>query len=163
MDQTIEKSSPSLGREAQYAQKARITRLPANLVVHMVRFAWRRDIGKKAKIMRRVRALPFRQSRLLVASPVVVVRPSFCLSSVTIWLFAARHCPAYLWLSSRPSVRRCRASVSVVVSRRRLLPAYPSSACPCSSTVCPSARCPSLTQRASPFHSGDRLSSPATW
>ncbi|KZV89718.1 cysteine proteinase [Exidia glandulosa HHB12029] len=58
MHQTIEKTSPSLGREAQYTQETKITRLPANLVVHMVRFAWRRDIGKKAKIMRKVK-FPF--------------------------------------------------------------------------------------------------------
>lgn len=58
LEQMIEKRSPSLGREAQYALKARISRLPANLVVHMVRFAWKRDINKKAKIMRRVK-FPF--------------------------------------------------------------------------------------------------------
>ena len=58
MDQTLEKASPSLGRDAVYSQKSRVTRLPANLVVHMVRFAWKRDINKKAKIMRKV--CPFR-------------------------------------------------------------------------------------------------------
>jgi ubiquitin carboxyl-terminal hydrolase 14 len=51
LDQTIEKYSATLGREAEYTQHARISRLPANLMVHMVRFHWRRDIGKKAKIM----------------------------------------------------------------------------------------------------------------
>ncbi|EJD49351.1 cysteine proteinase [Auricularia subglabra TFB-10046 SS5] len=58
LDQTIEKQSELLLREAQYAVKARISRLPANLVVHMVRFAWKRDINKKAKIMRKVK-FPF--------------------------------------------------------------------------------------------------------
>ena len=51
LDQKVEKRSPSLGREAMYSQKSRVTRLPGYLVVHMVRFAWRQDIGKKAKIM----------------------------------------------------------------------------------------------------------------
>ncbi|KAF5372026.1 hypothetical protein D9615_008092 [Tricholomella constricta] len=36
---------------AVYTQKSRLTRLPGYLVVHMVRFAWRQDIQKKAKIM----------------------------------------------------------------------------------------------------------------
>ncbi|KAF8578878.1 cysteine proteinase [Ramaria rubella] len=58
LDQTIEKHSPTLGREAQYVQHSRISRLPSNLMVHMVRFHWRRDIGKKAKIMRKVK-FPF--------------------------------------------------------------------------------------------------------
>lgn len=51
LDQTIEKHSPTLGREARYTQHSRISRLPSNLMVHMVRFHWRRDINKKAKIM----------------------------------------------------------------------------------------------------------------
>jgi len=58
LDQTIEKNSPTLGREASYTQHSRISRLPSNLTVHMVRFHWRRDIGKKAKIMRKVK-FPF--------------------------------------------------------------------------------------------------------
>ncbi|PFH46501.1 hypothetical protein AMATHDRAFT_7737 [Amanita thiersii Skay4041] len=55
LDTTLEKNSPSLGREATYSQKSRLTRLPTYLTVHMVRFAWRADIGKKAKIMRKVK------------------------------------------------------------------------------------------------------------
>ncbi|EGO03001.1 hypothetical protein SERLA73DRAFT_176488 [Serpula lacrymans var. lacrymans S7.3] len=55
LDQKVEKNSPSLGREAVYSQKSRLSRLPSYLTVHMVRFAWRRDIGKKAKIMRKVK------------------------------------------------------------------------------------------------------------
>ncbi|EFI26871.1 ubiquitin carboxyl-terminal hydrolase 6 [Coprinopsis cinerea okayama7 len=55
LDQKIEKNSPSLGRQAVYTQKSRLSRLPTYLTVHMVRFAWRADIGKKAKIMRRVK------------------------------------------------------------------------------------------------------------
>lgn len=55
LDQKVEKRSPTLGRQAIYSQNSRITRLPGYLVVHMVRFAWRQDIQKKAKIMRKVK------------------------------------------------------------------------------------------------------------
>lgn len=54
LDQEVEKTSPTLGRQAVYTQTSRMTRLPGYLVVHMVRFAWRQDIMKKAKIMVRV-------------------------------------------------------------------------------------------------------------
>ncbi|KAF8622639.1 hypothetical protein AX15_006887 [Amanita polypyramis BW_CC] len=55
LDTKVEKNSPSLGRQAQYSFKSRLTRLPTYLTVHMVRFAWKADIGKKAKIMRKVK------------------------------------------------------------------------------------------------------------
>ncbi|OSX58024.1 hypothetical protein POSPLADRAFT_1061110 [Postia placenta MAD-698-R-SB12] len=55
LDQKIEKISPSLGRDALYTSTSRLSRLPSYLTVHMVRFAWRRDIARKAKIMRRVK------------------------------------------------------------------------------------------------------------
>ncbi|KAF8154183.1 hypothetical protein B0H34DRAFT_677029 [Crassisporium funariophilum] len=55
LDTQLEKTSPTLGRQALYTQKSRLTRLPGYLTVHMVRFAWREDIGRKAKIMRRVK------------------------------------------------------------------------------------------------------------
>nr|ACZ51495.1 CNG04540-like protein [Kwoniella heveanensis] len=55
LNQQIEKTSPFLGRMATYTQRSRISRLPQNLVIHMVRFYWRRDIQKKAKIMRKVK------------------------------------------------------------------------------------------------------------
>ncbi|KAI0689726.1 cysteine proteinase [Cerioporus squamosus] len=55
LDGKVEKQSPTLGREAVYTSTQRLARLPAYLTVHMVRFAWKRDIGKKAKIMRRVK------------------------------------------------------------------------------------------------------------
>ncbi|KAL5525365.1 UBP6 [Sanghuangporus sanghuang] len=54
LDQKIEKISPTLNCQAVYTQQSRLSRIPVNLMVHMVRFAWKRDIGKKAKIMRRV-------------------------------------------------------------------------------------------------------------
>nr|CCM73231.1 CNG04540p [Kwoniella mangrovensis] len=55
LNQQIEKTSSSLGRMAVYNSESRLSRLPQNLVVHMVRFYWRRDIQKKAKIMRKVK------------------------------------------------------------------------------------------------------------
>ena len=58
LKQPLEKLSPSLGRSAQYLQTSKISRLPAYLAIHMVRFYWRRDINKKTKIMRKVK-FPF--------------------------------------------------------------------------------------------------------
>ena len=55
LDEKIEKISPTLGRDATYTAHSRLSRLPSYLTVHMVRFAWRADIGKKAKIMRKVK------------------------------------------------------------------------------------------------------------
>ncbi|KAK2465548.1 hypothetical protein APHAL10511_002440 [Amanita phalloides] len=55
LDTKVEKNSVMLGRQAQYNLKSRLTRLPTYLSVHMVRFAWKSDIGKKAKIMRKVK------------------------------------------------------------------------------------------------------------
>lgn len=54
LNETIEKNSPSLGREATYTKSSRISRLPKYLPVHFVRFFWRKDTQKKAKIMRKV-------------------------------------------------------------------------------------------------------------
>ncbi|CCM05924.1 uncharacterized protein FIBRA_08162 [Fibroporia radiculosa] len=45
LDQKIEKTSPSLGRNATYTATSRLSRLPSYLTVHMVRFAWRSDIA----------------------------------------------------------------------------------------------------------------------
>ena len=59
LDEKIEKISPSLGRPAIYSQRMRLERLPTYLTVHMVRFAWRRDINKKAKIMVREMSLHY--------------------------------------------------------------------------------------------------------
>jgi len=58
MEQDLEKTSPSLGRQAVYHEQTRISRLPSYLTVNMVRFYWRREIGKKTKIMRKVK-FPF--------------------------------------------------------------------------------------------------------
>jgi len=68
LDETIEKTSPSLGRNAQYTKHSRFSRLPGNLTVHMVRFYWRQDIQKKAKIMRKVK-FPFELDALEICTP----------------------------------------------------------------------------------------------
>jgi len=54
LNESIEKQSPSLNREATYTKSSRISRLPKYLPVHFVRFFWRKDTQKKAKIMRKV-------------------------------------------------------------------------------------------------------------
>lgn len=51
---TYSKTSPTLNREAEYTTTSRISRLPKYLPVHFVRFFWKRDVQKKAKILRRV-------------------------------------------------------------------------------------------------------------
>ncbi|KAJ6554509.1 hypothetical protein B0H19DRAFT_1153877 [Mycena capillaripes] len=55
LTQSVIKRSFTLGRDANYTQESRMTRLPAYLFVHMARFSWRADINKKAKIMRKVK------------------------------------------------------------------------------------------------------------
>lgn len=54
LKEQIEKRSELLGRNALYTKTSRIARLPKHLPVHFVRFDWRRDTNKKAKIMRKV-------------------------------------------------------------------------------------------------------------
>ncbi|KAH0538082.1 hypothetical protein FGG08_005294 [Glutinoglossum americanum] len=54
LEEKIEKASPSLERNALYTKKSRISRLPKYLTVHFVRFFWKKDAQKKAKIMRKV-------------------------------------------------------------------------------------------------------------
>ncbi|SCV73153.1 BQ2448_7078 [Microbotryum intermedium] len=54
LNQDIEKTSPTLSRQAIYHETSRISRLPSYLTVNFVRFYWRREIGKKTKIMKRV-------------------------------------------------------------------------------------------------------------
>ncbi|KAI1181071.1 ubiquitin carboxyl-terminal hydrolase-like protein [Nemania sp. FL0916] len=50
----LEKRSEVLGRDAQYTKTSKISRLPKYLTVHFVRFFWKRETQKKAKIMRKV-------------------------------------------------------------------------------------------------------------
>ncbi|MCJ1453073.1 deubiquitinating enzyme [Mycoblastus sanguinarius] len=54
LEEKIEKNSPALNRDAVYTKTSRISRLPKYLTVHFVRFFWKRDARKKAKIMRKV-------------------------------------------------------------------------------------------------------------
>lgn len=54
LEEKIEKHSPVLDRNALYTKRSRIARLPKYLTVHFVRFFWKRDTQKKAKIMRKV-------------------------------------------------------------------------------------------------------------
>ena len=50
----IEKHSNTLDRDAIYTKTSKISRLPKYLTVHFVRFFWKREAQKKAKIMRKV-------------------------------------------------------------------------------------------------------------
>jgi len=50
----IEKHSESLNKDAMYTKTSKISRLPKYLTIHLVRFYWKREVGKKAKIMRKV-------------------------------------------------------------------------------------------------------------
>lgn len=54
LEEKIEKRSSALERDALYTKRSRISRLPKYLTVHFVRFFWKRDVNKKAKIMRKV-------------------------------------------------------------------------------------------------------------
>ncbi len=54
LSEEIEKRSEYLGRDAIYTKTSQISRAPKYLTVHFVRFFWKREVGKKAKIMRKV-------------------------------------------------------------------------------------------------------------
>ncbi|PQE32939.1 hypothetical protein CJF32_00001426 [Rutstroemia sp. NJR-2017a WRK4] len=54
LEEKLEKRSEVLGRDAIYTKKSKIARLPKYLTVHFVRFFWKREAQKKAKIMRKV-------------------------------------------------------------------------------------------------------------
>lgn len=54
LEEKLEKQSSVLGRDAVYTKKSKISRLPKYLTVHFVRFFWKREAQKKAKIMRKV-------------------------------------------------------------------------------------------------------------
>ena len=54
LEEKIEKNSQVLGRDCMYTKRSRIARLPKYLTVHFVRFFWKREAQKKAKIMRKV-------------------------------------------------------------------------------------------------------------
>lgn len=54
LEEKLERKSPTLDRDALYTKKSRIARLPKYLTVHFVRFYWKREVQKKAKIMRKI-------------------------------------------------------------------------------------------------------------
>lgn len=54
LTEQIEKRSESLGRDATYTKRSQISRLPKYLTVQFVRFFWKREAQKKAKILRKV-------------------------------------------------------------------------------------------------------------
>ncbi|KAI1434842.1 ubiquitin carboxyl-terminal hydrolase-like protein [Xylaria sp. CBS 124048] len=54
LKEQLKKRSEVLGQEASYTKTSRISRLPKYLTVHFVRFFWKRETQKKAKIMRKV-------------------------------------------------------------------------------------------------------------
>lgn len=54
LKEKIEKRSSVLDRDVTYTRSSKIARLPKYLTVHFVRFFWRRDTQKKAKILRKV-------------------------------------------------------------------------------------------------------------
>ena len=54
LEEKVEKKSQILDRDCVYTKKSRIARLPKYLTVHFVRFFWKREAQKKAKIMRKV-------------------------------------------------------------------------------------------------------------
>lgn len=58
LKETIDKHSDNLNRNAKYEITRKIVRLPKYLTVHFVRFYWKRETNKKAKIMRKVQ-FPF--------------------------------------------------------------------------------------------------------
>ncbi len=54
MSQKITKQSDVLGRDASFTETVKLSRLPKYLTIHFMRFFWKRDVQKKAKIMRKV-------------------------------------------------------------------------------------------------------------
>ena len=55
LEDSFEKISPTLGRSALYNKSLRIKKLPKYLITQLVRFYYRRDTQKKAKILRSVK------------------------------------------------------------------------------------------------------------
>lgn len=58
MKETIEKHNDQLDKNCEYEITRSITRLPKYLTVNFVRFFWKRETGKKSKILRKVQ-FPF--------------------------------------------------------------------------------------------------------
>ena len=58
LEGTLEKNSPSLGRQAVYTTKSRVARLPKYVMTQLVRFYYKADTQKKCKIKRPIK-FPF--------------------------------------------------------------------------------------------------------
>ncbi|KAG5972031.1 hypothetical protein E4U55_000952 [Claviceps digitariae] len=54
LSEKLHKKSEVLDRDAMYTKESKISRAPKYLTVHFVRFFWKRNTQKKAKIMRKV-------------------------------------------------------------------------------------------------------------
>ncbi|CCW71638.1 unnamed protein product [Phytomonas sp. Hart1] len=57
-NEKLNAANERLQREASYSKTSRISRLPEYVVVHMVRFSWKSDVQKKAKILKPI-TFPF--------------------------------------------------------------------------------------------------------
>ncbi|CAB03610.2 ubiquitin C-terminal hydrolase Ubp6 [Schizosaccharomyces pombe] len=68
LTQKISKHSDVLNRDAMYSKISRISRLPNYLTVNFVRFYWKASIGKKAKILRKVK-FPFELDAVEFCTP----------------------------------------------------------------------------------------------
>ncbi|EEB07163.1 ubiquitin carboxy terminal hydrolase Ubp6 [Schizosaccharomyces japonicus yFS275] len=68
LTQQITKRSEKLGRDAKYTKVSRISRLPKYIAVNFVRFYWKQSIGKKAKILRKVK-FPFELDAVEFCTP----------------------------------------------------------------------------------------------
>ena len=62
LTEKIEKNSPKLNRLSVYTKSSKISYLPSYLTVNFVRFFWRKDTQKKAKILK-VRCLQKKKKR----------------------------------------------------------------------------------------------------
>ena len=58
LEGTLEKYSPTLGRQAVYTTKSRVARLPKYVMTQLVRFYYKADTQKKCKIKRPIK-FPF--------------------------------------------------------------------------------------------------------
>lgn len=87
--ESIEKNSPVLGRNAIYEKTDRISKLPPYLMVQFVRFFWKVDTQKKAKILRKV-VFPMRLDVLSFCTSELQAELSAHRSNIDIKLDAAR-------------------------------------------------------------------------
>jgi len=55
LTEKLEKVSPKLNRSCMYTKTSLISKLPTYLTINFVRFFWRKDTQKKAKILRKVK------------------------------------------------------------------------------------------------------------